>query len=153
MTGRMMIALRNKLGIAFSRSGNAGRPALPMPEPVVWRGLFGQAAATALENMTEPFAKDDSLQRVLLVEDSTTLSLLYQQYVKQAGYNVKGVASGKDALGALADDPAAVALDLGLPDMDGLDILRHIQTREPPPPVVVITSNASVVAALSARSF
>ena len=150
MTGRMMIALRNKLGTAFSRSGNAGRLALPMPEPVVWRGLFGQAAATAHENMTEPVAKDDSLQRVLLVEDSTTLSLLYQQYVKQAGYNVKGVASGKDALGALADDPAAVALDLGLPDMDGLDILRHIQTREPPPPVVVITSNASLGNAIEA---
>ncbi len=87
---------------------------------------------------------------VLLVEDSSTLAQTYQSYLRQAGFEVTAVTSGKEALEALAGRPAVVALDLGLPDMDGLELLNEIQGREQPPSVIVITGNASLGTAIAA---
>jgi two-component system repressor protein LuxO len=87
---------------------------------------------------------------VLVVEDSSTLSLTYQRYLSQAGFSVTAAGSGREALAALDSGPAVVALDLGLPDMDGLQLLSQVQAREQPPSVIVITSNASLGTAVSA---
>ena len=103
-----------------------------------------------LNQMTDLGGAQNKSRHVLLVEDSDALSVLYQLYLTQSGYSVTAATTGKDALRALADVPDAVALDLGLPDMDGLELLRHIQTLEQAPPVVVITSNASLSNAVDA---
>ena len=101
------------------------------------KGLFvrdreaGEQAEKPVRNQG-PGEDENRLRRILLVEDSTTLSLLYQQYLKQAGFDVTAVANGRDAIRALAEGPSAVALDLGLPDIDGLSILKHIQALESP---------------------
>jgi DNA-binding NtrC family response regulator len=95
-------------------------------------------------------------RHVLVVEDSTTLAQTYQRYLEQAGFAVSVVACGKEALDALSGRPAVVALDLGLPDVDGLELLNEIQSREQPPSVIVITGNASLgtaVAAMRAGAF
>ena len=134
----------------FPWSGDTGRTGLFTPDHLEREEPPHRADTPKLEHMTELSANQDKPLRVLLVEDSMALSLLYQQYVKQEGYSLTAVTSGEDALRALADEPAAVALDLGLPDMDGFAILKHMQSLETPVPVVVITSNASLGSAIEA---
>lgn len=111
---------------------------------------LGLKSLAAASKPGEADAGDVALRRILLVEDSATLSLLYEQYLTQAGFEVTTVTTGKDAIRALAERHSAVALDLGLPDIDGLAVLKHLQTLENPPSSVIITSNASLGSAVEA---
>ncbi|MCZ4280781.1 sigma-54 dependent transcriptional regulator [Kiloniella laminariae] len=82
---------------------------------------------------------------ILLVEDTASLSAVYSRYLIRSGYQSTQVDSGAAALEELGNGGYLVMLlDLQLPDMDGLDILRYVQEKALPIAVVVITSNASV---------
>jgi DNA-binding NtrC family response regulator len=88
---------------------------------------------------------------ILLVEDTPSLARLYNQYLEGEDLAVTAVGTGKEALKVLsAEPPDAVLLDLRLPDMDGLDILKEIQSRELPCEVVVITAHGSINVAVEA---
>ena len=87
---------------------------------------------------------------ILLVEDQTALARTYQGFLRQEAYEIHHVDTGKQALEALDDQPAAVLLDLKLPDADGLDILRTIRERGLTMPVVVITAHGSMQTAIDA---
>jgi DNA-binding NtrC family response regulator len=92
-----------------------------------------------------------SSSTILLVEDTPSLARLYQQYLDGEGADVTAVGTGKEALKARnAETPGVVLLDLRLPDMDGLDILKEIQARELPSEVVVITAHGSINVAVEA---
>ena len=80
--------------------------------------------------------------RVLLVEDDASIAHALQEGLVRYGYEVEWVDSGA---GALAADPGdLVLLDLGLPDMDGLDVCRQLRQRCDVP-IVVITARADEV--------
>ncbi len=82
---------------------------------------------------------------ILLVEDTASLSAVYTSYLRRSGYDSTQVASGGDALIELdRGGYRVVLLDLQLPDMDGIEILRMVQEQKLPVAVVIITSNASV---------
>ena len=88
---------------------------------------------------------------ILLVEDTPSLARLYKQYLDGEDADVTVVGTGKEALAALtAATPSLVLLDLRLPDMDGLDILKEIRSRELPCEVVVITAHGSINVAVEA---
>ncbi len=92
-----------------------------------------------------------STSTVLLVEDTPSLARLYEQYLDKEDVELTVVGTGKEALKALeAEPPGVVLLDLRLPDMDGLDILKEIHEREMPTEVVVITANGSINVAVDA---
>ena len=66
--------------------------------------------------------------RILLVEDNASLSGMIAAHLRERGLAVDLAASAQDALGATgAAHYDALILDLGLPDMDGLDLLRAIR--------------------------
>jgi len=89
--------------------------------------------------------------RVLLVEDTVPLARTYETYLLNEPYEVTHVETGGEAMAALAGDmPGVVLLDLMLPDMDGLSILKHISTQSLPIAVIVITANASLNTAIEA---
>ena len=89
--------------------------------------------------------------RVLLVEDTLSLARTYVEYLRDEPYEIMHVETGAEANKALAEwNPVAVLLDLVLPDMDGLDILREISKGDNPPAVVVITAHGSVNTAVEA---
>jgi two-component system, repressor protein LuxO len=89
--------------------------------------------------------------KVLLVEDTPSLLTIYSSYIQNAGFEVVGVDSGKKCLSLLAAQlPGVVVLDLGLPDMTGLEILRHIRDHNLSTTVVVVTNNASLATAVEA---
>ncbi|UCH75479.1 MAG: sigma-54-dependent Fis family transcriptional regulator [Rhodospirillales bacterium] len=88
---------------------------------------------------------------ILLVEDTPSLARLYKKYLDDEDVDVTMVGTGKEALKALsAEVPSVVLLDLRLPDMDGLDILKEIHSRELPSEVVVITAHGSINVAVEA---
>ncbi|MDR9827891.1 sigma-54 dependent transcriptional regulator [Vibrio sp. FNV 38] len=83
--------------------------------------------------------------KVLLVEDSTSLAILYQQYVKDEPYDMFHVETGREAKAFIEKQlPQLVILDLKLPDTSGEEILDWIVENEFPMSVVVATAHGSV---------
>lgn len=73
------------------------------------------------------------MPQILLLEDDTEIRLGLEQHLRREGFGVTAVGTGKEALQALAEASQgprleAALLDLSLPDMDGLDVLRAIRT-------------------------
>ena len=88
---------------------------------------------------------------ILLVEDTVSLAKTYLAYLKDDPYEVQHVELGADALAAIRErTPDVILLDLKLPDMDGIDILKHISENGIPSAVVVVTANASLNVAIEA---
>lgn len=88
---------------------------------------------------------------VLLVEDTPSLSMVYQSVLKKVGLDVTAVYSARDALSTFAKQPTRVVLlDLMLPDGNGLDVLRDIHLKSPETRVLVITSDGSINRAVEA---
>lgn len=83
--------------------------------------------------------------RLLVVEDNEELSQLLAKGLRAAGFDVDLMASAGDAAEALATTRySALILDLGLPDGDGLSILRALRQRKDPLPVLVLTARGGV---------
>lgn len=81
--------------------------------------------------------------RILIVEDDERVADALSAYLHQAGYTTLCVATGAAALEELGADTEAVLLDLGLPDMDGLDVCRRIRGRSGVP-IIVATARSHV---------
>ena len=83
--------------------------------------------------------------RVLLVEDSDELVTLLKKGLAQGGFATDAVGTAADADHALsAMRYAAVVLDRGLPDADGLTVVRELRRRNDPTPVLVLTARDGV---------
>jgi DNA-binding response OmpR family regulator len=83
--------------------------------------------------------------RLLLVEDDPMVGESIRDGLGQEGYTVDWVRDGKGAETALGAEPyAAVLLDLGLPRMDGLDVLRAARAKRNDVPILVITARDAV---------
>jgi two-component system KDP operon response regulator KdpE len=75
---------------------------------------------------------------VLLVDDEPALITVLQPALKAAGYTVTVATDGNGAIsGVIAKDPDVVLLDLGLPDMDGKDVIRVIRESSQVPIIVI----------------
>jgi len=67
-------------------------------------------------------------ESILIVEDESSIASFVALYLKNAGYAVRAVGKGADALDQVAaDPPALVILDLMLPDIDGIEVCRRIR--------------------------
>src|SRR6478672_11253272 len=89
--------------------------------------------------------------RILVVDDEPPIRKLIRMELGAHGYDVLDAPNGKSALELLEKKPSLVILDLGLPDMDGLELLRQIRSRQGNLPIVVLSSRgdeAGKVAAL-----
>ncbi len=78
------------------------------------------------------------MKRVLVVDDEPHLRRTLAISLRAHGYQAETVADGRSALQAIAERmPDAVVLDLGLPDLDGVEVLRAIRTSSTVPIVVL----------------
>lgn len=83
--------------------------------------------------------------RILVVEDDALLGDAIQAGLKQAGYAVDWMRDGISADQALGTGSyAAVVLDLGLPRLSGLEVLRRLRSRNKPMPVLILTARDTV---------
>ena len=90
---------------------------------------------------------------VLLVEDDDGIAAPLAAALRGDGYDVVRVATGRDALRAAAEGVAAIVLDLGLPDIDGVEVCRRLREIAPAAPVLMLTartSEADIVVGLDA---
>lgn len=79
-------------------------------------------------------------KRILLVEDNSTLRGLLQAYLETHGHEVETAENGLEALNKLAlAGYDAVVTDYNMPEVNGLEVLRHIRQRQPSLPVVMMT--------------
>jgi two-component system response regulator QseB len=83
--------------------------------------------------------------RILLVEDDCLLGEAVRDGLRQEGYVVDWVRNGGAALAALSTSSfSALVLDLGLPDSDGLALLRRLRQSGQATPVVIVTARDRV---------
>jgi DNA-binding response OmpR family regulator len=83
-----------------------------------------------------------ALARILVVDDDPDIRDLLVDYFTTEGYAVTPAADGPEALDALRRDPQMlVLLDVGLPGMDGVEVLKRIRTEHPGASVIMITGN------------
>jgi two-component system KDP operon response regulator KdpE len=78
--------------------------------------------------------------RVLVVDDEPPIRKLLRMGLNAHGYQVMEATNGKNALELLGKSPDIIILDLGLPDIQGHDLLRMIRGRNEAVPVVVLSS-------------
>ncbi len=106
--------------------------------------MFGRAMTSAL-----PQAE---LCRVLLIDDDESFRLAMGKALRRRGLEVVSVPNGREAVEALlappGERPTVAVLDLRMPDLDGLEVLRRTQGRTAP--VIVLTGHGSVPDAVEA---
>lgn len=79
--------------------------------------------------------------RILIVEDDDRVAAALDAFLLRSGYATVRAADGAAALDLLGADTEVVLLDLGLPDVDGIDLCRRIRGRSDVPIVIVTARN------------
>lgn len=80
---------------------------------------------------------------ILIVEDDDRMADALQTFLNRAGYMTRRVATGLDALEAVGPDTEVVLLDLGLPDIDGIDVCRRIRGKSSVP-IIIATARSQI---------
>lgn len=82
-------------------------------------------------------------KKIMVVEDDTSIATLLEYNLTRAEYEVISVADGLDALTSVAKvNPSLIILDLMLPGMDGLEVCRNVQQKQPHIPIIMLTAMA-----------
>jgi len=80
----------------------------------------------------------DSKKKLLVVDDEESIHLLYKEEFEDEGYEVYSAMSGEEAL-KLFDEikPDLVVLDINMPGIDGIEVLRQLKQKSPSTPVII----------------
>jgi two-component system KDP operon response regulator KdpE len=92
-------------------------------------------------------------RRVLVVDDEPPIRKLLRMGLTAHGYHILEAPNGKTALELLGENPDLIILDLGLPDMQGHDLLRMIRGRNDSVPIVVLSSRGDEAGKVKALDF
>jgi two-component system KDP operon response regulator KdpE len=91
--------------------------------------------------------------RVLVVDDEPPIRKLLRMGLTTQGYQTLEAPNGKTALELLSQSPDLIILDLGLPDMQGHELLRTIRARNESVPIVVLSSRGDEAGKVEALDF
>ena len=79
-------------------------------------------------------------ERILVVEDEANIASFVSAYLEKAGYAVDRAVNGAEAKEkAVSTSPSLILLDLNLPDMDGLEVCRHVRATSTVP-ILMLTA-------------
>lgn len=82
-----------------------------------------------------------SSKKILVVDDQFGIRVLLKELLEQDGYSIYQAANGPGALQIVQDErPDLILLDMKIPGMDGLEILRHIRDIDPAVKVIMMTA-------------
>ena len=83
--------------------------------------------------------------KVLVVDDEDEVRQVLHEFLEGRGYEVHAAESGAAALAVLEDfSPDVVLLDVSMPEMDGVEVLKRIVGVRPTLPVIMVTANADI---------
>jgi two-component system, NtrC family, response regulator HydG len=89
--------------------------------------------------------------RLLIVDDDPDIPAVIERFARKLGFEVTYRGSGRDALAALSDLKPDVALvDLQMPQLGGMDVLKAVRAADPECQVILMTGNATVETAIEA---
>ena len=89
--------------------------------------------------------------RVLVVDDEDLCRWASHQLLARYGHEVEEAASAAAALGKVEVwNPDAILLDIRLPDMDGIEVLRRVRRQRPTVRAIVMTAHATLQTAVAA---
>jgi two-component system response regulator (stage 0 sporulation protein F) len=87
----------------------------------------------------------DSLGRILVVDDETSVVDVLSEYFAGQGYTVKTANNGEQALGTIPEyRPSVILLDVRMPGLDGVEVLRRIRATDKNVAVIMVTANEDV---------
>ena len=77
-------------------------------------------------------------KKILVVDDEESIHLLYKEELEDEGYEVSSALNGEDALELFdTQAPDLVILDINMPGMDGIEVLRQMKQKRPDVPVIL----------------
>jgi two-component system response regulator RegA len=101
-------------------------------------------------NTAEP-TRAETLPSILLVDDDEVLRERLAQAIRARGYEVRTAGSADEAMReATKDSPEMAVLDLRMPGMNGLDLLRELRKQDPATRVLMLTGYGSIATAVQA---
>lgn len=81
------------------------------------------------------------MKKILLVDDEDSIHLIYSEELEEEGYEVHSALSGEEALEKLKIiAPDLVILDINMPGMNGIDVLRQMKENNPDLPVILCSA-------------
>src|SRR4051794_29789113 len=90
-------------------------------------------------------------KHVLIVDDEASIRSSLTGALKDEGYRVSAAASGREALeGMKLEKPDVVLLDIWMPEMDGLEVLRHVKKQTPGVSVIMMSGHGNIETAVRA---
>lgn len=90
----------------------------------------------------------DPLGRILIVDDEQPVLEVLSEYLQSQGYTTATAAGGAEALAALERErPDLVLLDVRMPGIDGLEVLRRLRRADRSPAVIMVTANEDLALA------
>ena len=79
--------------------------------------------------------------KILIVDDDLHIQRLYKDELEEEGYEIVVASTGKDALELFdKENPDIVTLDILMPDMDGISLLRKMKELKPSIPIIMSTA-------------
>ena len=97
------------------------------------------------------------MDRILIVDDESSIRELLSMHLEERGFGVLAAATGKDGIRLATEGaPAAIILDMRLPDASGIDLIPELKKRAADAPVVMITAHhdmATTILAMKAGAF
>ncbi len=81
---------------------------------------------------------------IFVVDDEQTARHLMSVWIQKYGYEVRTFGSGEECLEAMDEGPSAICLDIMMPGMDGIEVLKQIQSIEKQLPVIMVTAKGSL---------
>jgi two-component system, OmpR family, KDP operon response regulator KdpE len=91
--------------------------------------------------------------KILVIDDEPPIRKLLRMGLSTQGYKVLEAPTGKASLELLTQNPDLIILDLGLPDIQGHELLRKIRTRNERVPIVVLSSRGDEAGKVQALDF
>lgn len=92
--------------------------------------------------------------RIMIVDDEVYIRFLLGEELSQHGYDVSTAASGEEAVAMLQEGTYdVILLDLVMPGMDGLQVMREVRTLAPDSVVIMLTAHASLDSAIEALRY
>jgi len=90
-------------------------------------------------------------KNILVADDDMSVRTIFSSILRKEGYRVTAVKNGYEAIKAIKEDNFDLALvDLGMPGLDGIEVLEKIKSRRPETRVIIYTGYGSVATAVEA---